>query len=83
MIPMIPPIPGEVPLSQDYRVGQRRIREEEARMLGVVKVTKPSSSGEKATASGEKLEMNRVRKTMISCRKSALNFPKKNPPFGS
>jgi hypothetical protein len=74
---MIPPIPSEVPLAPGLSHGQRKILGEEARMLGVVEVTKPSSSGEKASASGEELEMKRVTKTMISCCKSALNFPKK------
>ena len=76
---MIPPIPSEVPLAPGLSHGQRKILGEEARMLGVVEVTKPSSNGEKASASGEELEMKRVTKTMISCRKSALNFPKKTP----
>jgi hypothetical protein len=74
---MIPPIPSEVQLSPGLSHGQRKILGEEARMLGVVEVTKPSSSGEKASASGEELEMKRLTKTMISGRKSALNFPKK------
>jgi hypothetical protein len=75
MIPMIPPIPSEVPLAPGLSRGERRILGEEVRILGVVEVTKPSSSGERASASGEKLEMKRVRKTTISYRKSPHEYP--------
>lgn len=75
MIPMIPPIPSEMPLAPGLSRGERRILGEEVRMLGVVEVTKPSSSGERASASGEKLETKKVRKTAISYRKSPHEYP--------
>ncbi len=43
-------------------------------MLAVVEVKKPSSSGERASASGENLEMKTVRKTTISYRNRLMDI---------